>query len=151
MNDDESSAYRFLDPHSTATQCLCLAPDSVPCTAEEVFQSRQRSFPSLPAMACPRQDTAGAMFGVGQAGSADSKLYFAAADSAKIFCPLSNSKGQQQKPYDATYSKFASAAEMNDYCANGLQSQHEMSSSTPCKAPVSPTSLQHIIPLLKKC
>ncbi|CDJ48386.1 thrombospondin type 1 domain-containing protein, putative [Eimeria brunetti] len=129
MNDDESSEFRFLDPTSSSVQCLCLTPNSVPCTAKEVFESRQISFDVV--SSCPRQNTAGAMFDQGTPGSADSKLFFAAADSAKIFCPLSNSKNFEQDPYAATYSVFKTAAEMNEYCANGLEAQHQLSFSTP--------------------
>lgn len=131
MNDDVTSQYRFLDPQSAGTQCLCLEPNSVPCTAEEVYQSRQLSFAYLQLVACPRQDTAGARFTKNTPGSADSTLYFSAANLSKIFCPLSNSKSKQQPPTAATYSTFGSAAELNDYCANGVQSQYEMFSSTP--------------------
>ncbi|KAL8273854.1 hypothetical protein Esti_002177 [Eimeria stiedai] len=130
-NDDESSEYPFLDPHSDAVQCLCLTANSVPCTAAEVFQSRQLSFESLSSFACPLQDEAGAIFDSETPGSADSKLYFAAADSSKISCPISSSKRHQQQAYKATYSTFASAAEMNEYCANGLPAQLKHSSSTP--------------------
>ncbi|OEH77655.1 thrombospondin type 1 domain-containing protein [Cyclospora cayetanensis] len=131
MNDDDSSEFRFLDPNSPSAQCLCLEKDAVPCTAAEVFESREYAFPSSDISSCPLQDSAGAMFGPWGSGSADSKLYFAAADSSKIFCPLSNSKNQEQKSDNATYSKFATPAEMNDYCANGLDAQYQYSSSTP--------------------
>ncbi|KAL8425720.1 hypothetical protein Efla_003098 [Eimeria flavescens] len=124
-NNDKSSNYRFLDPQSAGVQCLCLEPDSVPCTAEEIYESRQLSFASLPSSVCPRQDTAGAQFDIGERGPADSKLYLAAADSGKVFCPMSSSKRQTQQPYQATFSSFTSAAEMNEYCANGLPAQLE--------------------------
>ncbi|KAL8454259.1 hypothetical protein Emed_000368 [Eimeria media] len=130
-NDDESSEFRFLDPRSDTAQCLCLTANSVPCTAAEVFQSRQLLFEPLSAFACPLQDEAGAIFDADTSGSADSKLFFAAADSSKIFCPISSSKRQQQQVYNATYSTFATAAEMNEYCANGLPAQLKYSSSTP--------------------
>lgn len=130
MNDDESSEFRFLDPKSPSMQCLCLTPDSIPCTATEVFESRQTTFAMT--SSCPRQDADGATFDEGTPGTADSKLFFAAADSAKIFCPLSDSKNLKQQEYAATYSIFKSADEMNEYCANGLEAQHELSASTPC-------------------
>ncbi|CDJ61049.1 hypothetical protein EMWEY_00008720 [Eimeria maxima] len=129
MNDDESSEFRFLDPKSPSMQCLCLTPDSIPCTATEVFESRQTTFAMT--SSCPRQDADGATFDEGTPGTADSKLFFAAADSAKIFCPLSDSKNLKQQEYAATYSIFKSADEMNEYCANGLEAQHELSASTP--------------------
>ncbi|CDI78508.1 thrombospondin type 1 domain-containing protein, putative [Eimeria acervulina] len=129
MNDDETSQFRFLDPNSPSPQCLCLTPDSVPCTATEVFESRHISLAAVPS--CPHQNTAGALFGDGTPGTADSKLFFAAADSAKIFCPLSNSKNFQQQEDAATYTVFQTAAEMNEYCANGLEEQHDLSASTP--------------------
>ncbi|KAL8436190.1 hypothetical protein ACSSS7_001920 [Eimeria intestinalis] len=143
-NDDESSKFRFLDPHSDAVQCLCLTANSVPCTAAEVFQSRQLSFESLSSFACPLQDEAGALFDSETPGSADSKLYFAAANSSKIFCAISNSRRQQQQAYNATYSTFASAAEMNEYCANGLPAQLKYSSSTPCKVAACRTTTHHL-------
>lgn len=132
-NGDELSKYRFLDPSSTSAQCLCFTPDSVPCTAAEVFESRKFSFSSVHGTACRFQDTDGASFDMKTPGSADSKLFIAAADSGKIYCPVSNSKNHKQQLYDGTYSKFSSADEMNDYCANGLPAQHELSSITPCR------------------
>ncbi|CDJ36144.1 thrombospondin type 1 domain-containing protein, putative [Eimeria mitis] len=128
-NDDENSEFRFLDPNSSSMQCLCLTPNSIPCTAKEVFESRLLSLAT--ASSCPSQDTAGASFSAETPGTADSKLFFAAADSAKVFCPLSNSRDFQQPEDAATYSVFKSAAEMNDYCKNGLESQHGLSASTP--------------------
>ncbi|CDI83742.1 thrombospondin type 1 domain-containing protein, putative [Eimeria praecox] len=139
MNNDESSEFRFLDPTTSSMQCLCLTPDSVPCTAKEVFESRHISLATT--SSCPHQNTAGAIFGEGTPGTADSKLFFAAADSAKIFCPLSNSKSFQQQADAATYSVFKSAAEMNEYCANGLESQYELSASTPYDIDIDCTKL----------
>ncbi|CDJ43445.1 hypothetical protein ETH_00025645 [Eimeria tenella] len=131
MNDEESSQFRFLDPSSSSPQCLCLAPNSVPCTAAEVYEMRESVFSSIPANICPSQDSAGAIFGKGMAGTADSKLYFAAANAGKIFCPLSNSKSITQPTDAATYTTFASSAELNEYCANGLHAQQELAAITP--------------------
>lgn len=133
MNDDPTSEFRFLDPTSPNPQCVCSAVDSVPCTVAEVYESRKFWSPLVPKFACPEQASAGAEFQADRAGSADSKSYFAASDLGKVFCPMSHSATLKPDNTSVTFSRFASAAEMNEYCEKGSDFLSDLAMNMICK------------------
>ncbi|CBZ55766.1 hypothetical protein NCLIV_061910 [Neospora caninum Liverpool] len=111
-------SYLATDKDSGRGSCMCAATNSVPCSPEEVALSFDDWSKQLTSDVCPF-GTLGAFFNSPDStASADSFVYFGAADLGRVHCPIS--KSSDLGGHLPTFAQFESPESMNSFCENGL-------------------------------